>query len=72
MRVLTSDVTDDRIILYDHVPGHPTQIIQSPATAMFAALDSLKARGSDVIWGAGTWNASVLGYSDTTYVSISG
>ncbi len=72
LHVLTASGQDDHVQLFDHVPGHPSQLIQSDVLLIPEAITSIRSRGSDIIAAPGTWNTNVLGFSDTTYVSLSG
>ncbi len=63
---------NDKVLLVDHVPGYPDQIITAGPDSLAAALAELASKGSDVVAGSGRWNVPNLGFSDTTYVSASG
>jgi hypothetical protein len=65
-------VGSDKIALFDHKPGYPSQLILSDTTVLEQAVSDIQAKGSDILATPGRWNPDVLGLSDTTYVSVSG
>lgn len=67
-------LANDTVYVYDHISGYP----DDPARVIFAKSDNapstitaLRALGSDAFIGAGLWNISKVGMSDTTFVAIS-
>lgn len=61
----------DLVNLFDHIPGQTT-VIQSGYRELQEAIDSLVAKGSDLVFAPGVWNVQQVGLSDTTYVAASG
>ncbi|MGH7443817.1 MAG: YncE family protein, partial [Longimicrobiales bacterium] len=59
------------IKLYDHVPGSPAVIIESPYSSIEDAITFLEISGSDIAVGAGRWIPENVGLSDTTYIAAS-
>jgi hypothetical protein len=66
------------LTLFDHVPGHPNQVIKGRADTESGGLptdawEELVTQGSDahIVVGA-RWNIPSLGFQDTTYVASSG
>lgn len=62
--VYACDPAVDEITIYDHVPGHPTQLISATSTAAdFAnAIEQIRGMGSDILafenstWAVDYWN----------------
>lgn len=68
----TFGVQNDQVILTDHVPGFPDQIITGGPGFMEDAVSELEAAGSDIVAGTGRWDVPGIGFADTTFVSASG
>lgn len=67
-------VADDTVYVYDHVSGYPddpTRVIFAKSNNAPSTVTALRALGSDAFIGAGLWNISKVGMSDTTFVAIS-
>ena len=69
--VLGTDSTD-LVIITDHVPGFPDDIITGGPALVADAAAQVQAAGSDVVWGTGKFSVQNLGFSDTTFVTASG
>ncbi len=63
---------DDQIVLYDHKPGFPAQVIQSILARIENAVPDLQSKGSDIVAVPGTFQLFAAGFGDTTFVSVSG
>src|SRR5690606_28790226 len=64
---------DDRIIIYDHAPGFPTQIVSSGLLPVRDALQALTdSARSDIVWSPARFDLQVAGLDDTTFVARSG
>jgi hypothetical protein len=60
------------VVVVDHIPGRPDTLVSGgPGTAAEAA-DSARARGSDAVAVAGRFSVPNIGFTDTTFVAISG
>lgn len=77
VRIVRADGEDDRIIIYDHVPGYyaqpgrTAQVIQSQALPVNEAVNQARGLGSDVEVFPGVWNVPALALADTTFVAAS-
>jgi hypothetical protein len=68
----TNSENSQVVILVDHVPGFPNNLIFSIADSIHKALPDLAAKGSDVAWETNAaWNVAAVGMTDTTFVAIS-
>jgi hypothetical protein len=76
IRVFGSAVTDDQVVIYDHMPGFPQQVIASfggtPAYITSDMFADLNARGSDATGQRGIFNLAAIALRDTTFVAASG
>jgi hypothetical protein len=61
---------EDRVIIYDRIPGTNT-IIQSGLLRLPAAITDIASKGSDIQTVAGAWDFGRIGLNDTTYVAAS-
>jgi hypothetical protein len=75
--IVRSDTADDRVILFDHVPGYydqpgrPGQNITAGPLPLLSAASALQQQGSDVIVYAGAWDLTTLTMTDTTFIAAS-
>jgi hypothetical protein len=64
---------DDQIVIIDHIPGFPDSIIVAgPAPSPLDAAVIAQAAGSDAVAVAGRFSVPNIGFTDTTFVGISG
>ena len=69
------DSDQNAVVIYDHVPGFPSQVIWAtvtPTNTPDAAVQQLRLAGSDAAVWSGTWDVAGLGFQDTTYVASAG
>jgi hypothetical protein len=65
--------TGDEIVIVDHIPGFPDSlIVVGPAPDPEAAAVLARAEGSDAQTAAGRFSIQNIGFTDTTFVAISG
>jgi hypothetical protein len=64
--------TDDRLNIFDHIPGDTVVIQSGFTTSVQAAILTLRGLGSDIRDFPGRWNQEAVGLSDTTFVATSG
>lgn len=63
----------DGLVLFDHRPGFPDDIISTPPLTRDSAIALMSGDpNSDVFAVPGTWDLESIGLSDTTFVSASG
>ena len=62
----------DEAIIYDHVPGFPDQLIVAGPALVSDAVELARAEGSDAVAVAGRFSVNNIGFTDTTFVAISG
>ncbi|HUF51266.1 MAG TPA: hypothetical protein VMN60_10555 [Longimicrobiales bacterium] len=62
---------DDRLEIWDHVPGFPTMPLVTVLSVGMDIDSALVAIGSDGVVRAGAWARSRVGFADTTYVAYS-
>jgi hypothetical protein len=64
---------DDEIVIVDHRPGFPdSTIVAGPASDPETAAGLARAQGSDARAEAGRFSVNNIGFTDTTFVAISG
>jgi hypothetical protein len=62
----------DQIVIVDHVPGFPEQVIVAGPALVSDAVEQARALGSDAVAVPGRFSINNLGFTDTTFVGISG
>lgn len=63
---------NDLVEIWDHVPGYPNNVIYSGMRILSEAVDTMRARGSDLEVYSGRWIIDGFAMSDTTFVTASG
>ena len=62
----------DEVIIHDHVPGFPDQLVTGGPALVSEAVDLAQQAGSDAVAVSGRFSVPNLGFTDTTFVGISG
>jgi hypothetical protein len=60
------------VVIQDHKPGFPDSLISVGPLLPDSAAAAARARGSDAVAAAGRFSVNNLGFTDTTFVAVSG